>query len=111
MSLENKIALELRVKHIDEQIALLANLKSRCLQKLQGLEFSSRQKTEQPKQIQSDDKAALFLSYFRGRDDVYAKLWVNNRTGKRGYSPACKNEWVIIHLSPCFVFVSPKITS
>ena len=93
MNLENKTALDLRVKHIDEQIALLTNLKSQCLQKLQGLESSSRQKAEQPKQVQPDDKAALFLNYFRGRDDVYARLWVNNRTGKRGYSPVCKHEW------------------
>jgi hypothetical protein len=34
------------------------------------------------------------MNYFRGRDDVYARLWINNRTGKQGYSPACKNEWV-----------------
>ncbi len=93
MNLENKTALDFRVKHIDEQIALLTNLKSQCLQKLQGLESSSRQKTEQPKQVQPDDKAALFLNYFRGRDDVYARLWVNNRAGKRGYSPVCKHEW------------------
>lgn len=93
MNLENKTALELRVKHIDGQIAFLTNLKSQCLQKLQGLESSSRQKTEQPKQVQSGDKAALFLNYFRGREDVYAKLWVNNKTGKRGYSPVCKHEW------------------
>ena len=39
MNLENKTALELRVKHIDEQIALLTNLKSQYLQKLQGLGF------------------------------------------------------------------------
>src|SRR3989338_7538095 len=96
MNLENKADLELRVKQIDEQIALLTNLKSQSLQKLQGLEYSSRQKIEQPKQMQSDDQVALFLNYFRGRDDVYAKLWVNNRTGKRGYSQACKNEWVKI---------------
>ena len=41
-----------------------------------------------------DDKIALFLNYFRCRWDVYSRLWINNRTGKRGYSPACKNEWV-----------------
>lgn len=93
MNLENKTALELRVKHIDGQIAFLTNLKSQCLQKLQGQESSSRQKTEQPKQAQSDDQAALFLNYFRGREDVYAKRWVNNKTGKRGYSPVCKHEW------------------
>ena len=39
-------------------------------------------------------KVALFRSLFRGRTDVFPKLWVNPRTGKKGYSPACGNEWV-----------------
>ena len=41
-----------------------------------------------------DDKVALFLRLFRGRDDVYPKLWQNQNTGTKGYSPACANEWV-----------------
>ncbi|MEG0048877.1 MAG: DEAD/DEAH box helicase family protein [Clostridia bacterium] len=39
------------------------------------------------------DKASLFLSLFRGRQDVYARQW-QNKEGRIGYSPACKNEWV-----------------
>jgi superfamily II DNA or RNA helicase len=41
-----------------------------------------------------DDKVALFLRLFRGRDDVFPKLWQNQKTGKKGYSPACANEWI-----------------
>ncbi len=41
-----------------------------------------------------DDKVALFIRLFRGRDDVYPKLWQNQKTGKNGYSPACSNEWI-----------------
>jgi len=44
--------------------------------------------------LTSSEKVALFRSLFRGRDDVYPKLWENNRTGKKGYAPACTNEWV-----------------
>ncbi len=40
------------------------------------------------------EKVALFLRLFRGRGDVYPKLWQNQKTGKKGYSPACANEWV-----------------
>lgn len=40
------------------------------------------------------EKVALFRSLFRGRDDVYPKLWVNARSGRTGYAPACGNEWV-----------------
>ena len=42
----------------------------------------------------SSEKVALFRSLFRGRDDIYPKLWENTRTGKKGYAPACTNEWV-----------------
>ncbi|MBI5882355.1 MAG: hypothetical protein HZB91_04540 [Elusimicrobia bacterium] len=39
------------------------------------------------------DKIALFRSLFRGREDVYAERWVSERTGKKGYSPACEDRW------------------
>ncbi len=37
-------------------------------------------------------KIVLFMSLFRGRDDVYAKKWQNQK-GLSGYSPVCLNEW------------------
>ncbi len=40
------------------------------------------------------EKVALFRSLFRGREDLYPKLWTNARTGRKGYAPACANEWV-----------------
>ena len=40
------------------------------------------------------EKIALFRSLFRGRDDVFPRRWENSKTGKAGYSPVCRNEWV-----------------
>lgn len=40
----------------------------------------------------SNEKIKLFMSLFRGREDVYAKRW-QNINGKSGYAPACFNEW------------------
>lgn len=40
----------------------------------------------------SKDKINLFMSLFRGREDVYAKRW-QNKEGKSGYTPVCLNEW------------------
>jgi len=37
-------------------------------------------------------KIQLFMSLFRGRNDVYAKRW-ENKKGVSGYSPVCANEW------------------
>ncbi|MBI4397277.1 MAG: DEAD/DEAH box helicase family protein [Elusimicrobia bacterium] len=39
------------------------------------------------------DKIGLFRSLFKGREDVYAVFWQNERTGKKGYSPACEDPW------------------
>ena len=39
------------------------------------------------------EKIALFWRLFRGREDLYPVLWVNERTGKKGYSPAVKGGW------------------
>jgi len=38
-------------------------------------------------------KIYLFMSLFKGRDDVYAKRWENKRKESFGYSPDCLNLW------------------
>jgi superfamily II DNA or RNA helicase len=44
--------------------------------------------------LSNDDKVTLFLSLFHGRDDVFPRRWENPKTGKAGYAPVCRNEWV-----------------
>jgi superfamily II DNA or RNA helicase len=44
--------------------------------------------------LSNDEKVTLFRSLFRGRDDVFPRRWENLKTGKSGYSPVCRNEWV-----------------
>ena len=39
-------------------------------------------------------KIALFRSLFRGREDVLPRRWENPKTGKSGFAPMCRNEWV-----------------
>jgi hypothetical protein len=38
------------------------------------------------------EKIRLFMSLFKGRDDLYAKRW-ENKEGRSGYAPVCLNEW------------------
>ncbi|MBR0350236.1 MAG: DEAD/DEAH box helicase [Clostridia bacterium] len=45
------------------------------------------------KAISSEEKVKIFMEIFKGRNDLYAKRWTNNKTGKTGYSPVCKNEF------------------
>ena len=42
----------------------------------------------------TEDKIKVFRSLFRGREDVYPRRFESMRTGKSGYQPSCKNEWV-----------------
>lgn len=42
----------------------------------------------------AQDKIECFLSLFRGRENLYARRYYSTKTGKSGYTPACKNEWV-----------------
>jgi superfamily II DNA or RNA helicase len=40
------------------------------------------------------DKIRLFRALFRGREDVYPRRFESKKTGKIGYQPACRNEWI-----------------
>ncbi len=45
-------------------------------------------------QSPQEEKIVLFRSLFRGREDVYPRRFESLKTGKAGYQPACRNEWV-----------------
>ena len=40
------------------------------------------------------EKISLFRSLFRGREDVFARRFESVKTGKSGYQPCCRNEWI-----------------
>ncbi|MGV8137104.1 MAG: hypothetical protein AB2L20_17970 [Mangrovibacterium sp.] len=40
------------------------------------------------KRSDPDEKIRLFMSLFRGRNDVYAKRWENKAKQTAGYAPA-----------------------
>ena len=42
----------------------------------------------------SELKIELFMNLFRGRRDVYPRRLESKRTGKSGYQPSCRNEWI-----------------
>lgn len=39
------------------------------------------------------EKVTLFSSLFKGREDVFARRWYSQASGKAGYQPVCLNEW------------------
>ena len=88
---------------IDEIKARLAELEQERQSLLQELESLSTARTspglfgvsasEKPVTTQ-EERIALFMRLFRCRDDVFPKMWENQKKGTRGYSPACQSEWV-----------------
>lgn len=87
---------------INQELLHLANLadeRRRVHQRLEALQAQLRAQGTQPPQTEGSSltnnaKIALFRRLFRGREDVYPKLWVSGKTGKKGYSPVCSNEWL-----------------
>ncbi len=45
-------------------------------------------------QSSQEEKIALFRGLFKGREDVFARRFENVRTGKSGYWPVGRKEWV-----------------
>jgi len=41
-----------------------------------------------------EQKITLFRSLFRGREDVFPRRFESKRTGKSGYQPVCRIEWI-----------------
>jgi len=93
-SREAKIAeLRRRVDSLDAEKLVL----EKELQRLQRLELPEMEfvapEPVGPMSLRPHEKIALFLNLFAARRSVFPKLWENVTTGKRGYSPACDNEW------------------
>ena len=90
-------AIELRLQEIDAEREVLINDLKKLKHRFSELESSS---LNPPATISFVDtrtplnkKIALFRSLFKGREDVYPKLWTSKKTGSKGYSPVCENEW------------------
>jgi hypothetical protein len=89
------------VTRLQEEIAALENTlaeRKRQLEQAQAVISLNRQPVEAQPEINKhsspETKIALFRSLFRGREDLYAKRFESKKTGKSGYQPVCKNEWL-----------------
>ena len=85
------------------RLATLDRERSKIVDRLSALEYTqASEAADQPSQIAAhvttaspaSKKVALFRSLFRGREDVFPRRWDNPKTGKAGYAPVCRNEWV-----------------
>ncbi|MDO9572462.1 MAG: DEAD/DEAH box helicase family protein [Candidatus Omnitrophota bacterium] len=81
------------IQKIDSEITFLDQQKQKLLHELKSAPISNHP-INISEDFSVDKNVRIFKELFHGRTDVYAKHWVSRRTGKSGYSPVCKNEWV-----------------
>lgn len=90
---EELARLNARRTELLRQITELQQEKSSFLP-AQGTPLSPARLPSITNQSPQEAKIALFRSLFRGREDVYPKRFESLKTGKQGYAPVCRNEWV-----------------
>lgn len=79
-------------KDLMQLIKELAKENKELKEKIYGkVEINNSPKENKP--ISNEEKVKIFMSVFKGRDDVYAKRWTSSKTDKSGYSPVCMNEF------------------
>ncbi len=81
------------VRKLDSDISSLNQQKQQLLRELKSTSISEHSVVIS-EEISFEEKVKLFKELFRGRTDIYVKHWTSRKTGKSGYSPVCKNEWV-----------------
>lgn len=82
---KTRIALEHEIRRLEEL---------RHRKENQPLFAVSKQKSQITNASPECDKITLFQSLFKGREDVFARRFESKRSGKSGYQPVCRNEWI-----------------
>ena len=81
-NLEKDILIKM-IKELEQENAKLK-------EKLYG---RTKKEIKHSENLSSEEKIKIFQGIFQGRQDLYAKRWISNKTEKSGYSPACANEF------------------
>jgi len=86
------VALEAKRAALEERLKQLKSLKESIAD--EQLLFTRLPQTKVTNDSTQDQKIALFRSLFRGREDVFPRRFESKRTGKSGYQPVCRIEWL-----------------
>jgi len=82
---------EARLARLDEERQAVNDRLRHLHAQLAALEVAATP-TVESSSLSPDEKIALFRSLFRGREDVYPKLWVSQKGDRKGYMPSCNND-------------------
>ena len=91
-----------QIAALKSRLTALDRERSDIAERLSVLELAQADEAKQPARAvaavtmasPTAAKIALFRSLFRGREDVLPRRWENPKTGRAGYAPMCRNEWV-----------------
>jgi len=104
--LKDTTSIERQIKVAEKELAILNKKRIKFENKirhLKGLQqsiaeekspFDQNVKINITNESAEEQKVMLFRALFRGREDVFPKRFESKRTGKSGYQPVCRNEWI-----------------
>ena len=81
-------------EQIQKRIIELKHQKQLLINQIPSDSTSQAEQPSVTNHSSESEKIALFRSLFRGREDVFARRFESAKTGKSGYQPCCRNEWV-----------------
>ena len=104
--MKNKEQIDLQIRSAEQELAALGEKRKQLQARIKQLKGKKQSIADE--QLHSDrlsesnvtndsnqeQKIALFRSFFRGREDVYPRRFESKRTGKSGFQPVCRNEWI-----------------
>ena len=85
-------ALDAKRTALQERIKQLQGLKQSIAD--EQLPFDRLSESNVTNESTQEQKIAIFRALFRGREDVYPRRFESKRSGKSGYQPVCRKEWV-----------------
>lgn len=85
-------AIDAKRAALQDRIKQLQGLKQSIAE--EQLPFNRRPEINLTNESDEKQKIAIFRSLFRGREDVFPRRFESKRTGKSGYQPVCRNEWI-----------------
>lgn len=82
----------------EELIKIILDLENKILSYKEKIDLKSLNKSinenkNEVKEFSYSEKIKIFMELFKGRQDIYATMYINKKTGKTGYSPVCKNKF------------------
>jgi superfamily II DNA or RNA helicase len=95
---EKRSKIDEEIETAQEELTLLDFRRTQLQEKIRQLQAASQSTIDRlpvsAKDSSQREKIVLFRTLFRGREEVYPRRFESKKTGKSGYQPVCRNEWM-----------------